>query len=168
MERELWDAVDREGRPLGFDLVRGEPVPEGAYHLVVEIYAVTHDGRVLVTQRHPDKPWGLHWEVTGGSVVKGESPLAGARRELREETGAAAGSFQSLGELYPSPGYCGEVIHMYLARDLDFGDMNLDEDEFLNLERIPFSDLVEQVLSGEVKDAKTIAAVLKAKLLLGL
>ena len=57
---------------------------------------------------------------------------------------------------------------MYLARDLDFGDMNLDEDEFLNLERIPFSDLVEQVLSGAVKDAKTIAAVLKAKLLLGL
>ena len=89
MERELWDAVDREGRPLGFDLVRGESLPEGAYHLVVEIYAVTHDGRVLVTQRHPDKPWGLHWEVTGGSVVKGESPLAGARRELREETGLA-------------------------------------------------------------------------------
>ena len=59
--------------------------------------------------------------------------------------------------------------HPYVpGPDLDFGDMNLDEDEFLNLERIPFSDLVEQVLSGEVKDAKTIAAVLKAKLLLGL
>ena len=68
MTRELWDAVDREGRPLGFDLVRGEPVPEGAYHLVVDIYAVTYDGRVLVTQRHPDKTWGLHWEVTGGGV----------------------------------------------------------------------------------------------------
>ena len=95
-------------------------------------------------------------------------PYQQVLRELREETGAGAGSFQSLGELYPSPGYCGEVIHMYLARDLDFGDMNLDEDEFLNLERIPFPDLVEQVLSGEVKDAKTIAAVLKAKLLLGL
>ena len=104
---------------------------------------------------------GSYGQTTGSLVALYQSLTA-------EETGAAAGSFQSLGELYPSPGYCGEVIHMYLARDLDFGDMNLDEDEFLNLERIPFPDLVEQVLSGEVKDAKTIAAVLKAKLLLGL
>ena len=107
-------------------------------------------------------------ELPAGKLERGEDPDLAARRELREETGASAGSFQSLGELYPSPGYCGEIIHMYLARDLDFGDMNLDEDEFLNLERIPFPDLVEQVLSGAVKDAKTIAAVLKAKLLLGL
>lgn len=57
---------------------------------------------------------------------------------------------------------------MYLARDLRFGETHLDEDEFLNLERIPFGTLVEQVLSGEIKDAKTIAAALKAKLLLGL
>lgn len=84
---ELWDAYDRDGRPLGFDLVRGEPVPEGAWHIVVEVYAITTDGRVLVTKRHPDKPWGNHWEVTGGAVVKGETPREGALRELREETG---------------------------------------------------------------------------------
>ena len=82
--------------------------------------------------------------------------------------GAVAGSFQSLGELYPSPGYCGEIIRMYLARELSFGDTDPDEDEFLGLERVPFAQLVEQVLSGEIKDAKTIAAVLKTKLLLGL
>ena len=59
MAKELWDAYDREGNRLGFDLVRGEPVPGGAYHLVVEVLAVTHDGQALVTQRHPDKeaPW---------------------------------------------------------------------------------------------------------------
>ena len=61
MAKELWDAYDREGRPLGFDLVRGEPVPEGVYHLVVEIYSVTHDGRILITRRHPQKTWGLYW-----------------------------------------------------------------------------------------------------------
>ena len=107
-------------------------------------------------------------ELPAGKLEYGEDPDEAARRELREETGAAAGSFQSLGELYPSPGYCGEIIHMYLAQDLRFGDTDLDEDEFLNLERLPFSQLVEQVLSGEIKDAKTIAAALKAKLLLGL
>ena len=58
MAKELWDACDREGNPLGFDLVRGEPVPAGVWHLVAEIYSVTRDGRVLVTKRHPDKSWG--------------------------------------------------------------------------------------------------------------
>lgn len=105
-------------------------------------------------------------EVPAGKLEYGEDPEQAAIRELREETGAKPGSFQSLGELYPSPGYCGEIIRMYLAQDLQFGEANLDEDEFLDVERIPFEDLVEQVLSGEIKDAKTIAVVLKAKLLL--
>ena len=98
----------------------------------------------------------------------GEDPREAALRELREETGATPGEFRSLGELYPSPGYCAEIIHMYLARDLTFGESSLDEDEFLNVERIPFEELVEQVLQGEIRDAKTIAAVLKGKLLLNL
>ena len=91
MARELWDAYDREGNPLGFDLVRGEPVPEGVYHLVVEIFAVTADGRVLITQRHPDKAWGGRWEYTGGAVVKGETadyellPYEDFKRVLRED-----------------------------------------------------------------------------------
>ena len=102
-------------------------------------------------------------ELPAGKLEYGEDPDAAAIRELKEP-----GEFRSLGELYPSPGYCGEIIRMYLARDLSFGEAHLDADEFLNLERIPFSQLVEQVLSGEIKDAKTIAAVLKAKLLLDL
>lgn len=106
-------------------------------------------------------------EIPAGKLEYGEDPASAALRELKEETGASAGDFRSLGELYPSPGYCGEIIHMYLARDLTFGETSLDEDEFLNLERVPFGKLVEQVLSGEIKDAKTIAAVLKGKLLLG-
>lgn len=105
-------------------------------------------------------------EIPAGKLEYGEDPERAAIRELREETGAVAGDFRPLGELYPSPGYCGEIIRMYLARELRFGEMELDEDEFLNVERIPFDRLVEQVLSGEVKDAKTIAAVLKAKLLM--
>ena len=93
-------------------------------------------------------------ELPAGKLEYGEDPREAAVRELREETGAVAGKFQSLGELYPSPGY--------------FGETDLDEDEFLTLERIPFSQLVQEVMDGKIKDAKTIAAALKAKTLLHL
>jgi len=107
-------------------------------------------------------------EIPAGKLEPGEDPECAAKRELREETGAVAGDFRSLGQLYPSPGYCGEIIRLYLARDLNFGEAQPDEGEFLDLERIPFPQLVDEVLAGDIKDAKTIAAVLKAKLLLNL
>ena len=107
-------------------------------------------------------------EVPAGKLEYGEDPREAAIRELREETGATAGKFQSLGELYPSPGYCGEIIRMYLARELHFGETDLDEDEFLTLERVPFDQLVQEVMDGSIKDAKTMAAVLKTKVLLNL
>ena len=133
----------------------------------VGILALDDQNRVLIVSqfRYPYEE--VLREIPAGKLEYGEDPAEAARRELREEAGAVAGSFQSLGELYPSPGYCGEIIRMYLARELSFGDTDPDEDEFLGLERVPFSQLVEQVLSGEIKDAKTIAAVLKTKLLLG-
>ena len=84
---ELWDAYDREGNKLGFDLVRDEIVPENVYHIVAEIFVFSTDGKVLITQRHPDKSWPLKWENTGGSILKGETAEQGAVRELYEETG---------------------------------------------------------------------------------
>ena len=87
---ELWDAYDREGNKLGFDLVRGEPIPKGVYNLVVQIFAVSADGKVLITQRDPRKPSGLKWEVTGGAATKGDTPRRAAVRELQEETGIVA------------------------------------------------------------------------------
>ena len=88
-----------------------------------------------------------------------------ALRELEEEVGASCGRLTYLGCLYSSPGFSSEVLHMYLAQELTEGACHPDEDEFLSVERIPFSALVEQVRQGEIKDAKTVALVLKAKLL---
>ena len=134
----------------------------------VGVLALDEKNQILIVEQFRYAYGKLLEEIPAGKLERGEDPRQAAIRELKEETGAEAGAFSSLGELYPSPGYCGEIIRMYLAQDLRFGETHLDEDEFLNLERIPFDRLVEQVLSGEIRDAKTIAAVLKGKLLLGL
>lgn len=107
-------------------------------------------------------------EIPAGKRDHGEeSPLECGKRELAEETGAKADKYTSLGELYPSPGYCGEVIYMFLATGLTFGDTNPDEDEFLNVEKIPFDKALDMVLSDEIKDSKTQCALMKAAILLG-
>ena len=108
----------------------------------VSVLALDDQNRVLIVSqfRYPYEE--VLREIPAGKLEYGEDPAEAARRELREETGAVAGSFQSLGELYPSPGYCGEIIRMYLARELSFGDTDPDEDEFLGLERVPFAQLV--------------------------
>ena len=92
---------------------------------------------------------------------KDEEPLSCGKRELKEETGAESDNFVFLGELYPSPGYVNEVIYMYYADNLTYGECDLDDDEFLDLVKIPFEKAVEMVVSGEIKDAKTQSAILK-------
>lgn len=105
-------------------------------------------------------------ELPAGKLTPGEDPLECGKRELREETGAQAREYLSLGRLYPSCGYTDEVIHLYLARGLVYGEQQPDEDEFLDVERIPLARAVKMVLANEVEDAKTQTAVLKAHLLL--
>lgn len=92
-------------------------------------------------------------------------PITCGKRELKEETGATAENYMSLGTLYPSPGYTDEVIYMYLATGLTFGQAQPDEDEFINLCRIPLEKAVEMVMSGEIPDSKTQVAILKADFL---
>ena len=95
-----------------------------------------------------------------------EDPLEAAKRELREETGATAAEWHALGLFCPTGAYSTERIYMYLARGLTFGARELDEDEFLNVFRMTLDELVDKVLAGEIPDAKTQAAALRAKLML--
>lgn len=87
-------------------------------------------------------------------------------RELEEEAGVTAGDYLSLGQMYPSPGYCDEVIHMFLARQLQPSQQHLDEDEFLEVYKMPFAQVLKMVIEGEIRDAKTQIAVLKTAVLL--
>ena len=106
-------------------------------------------------------------EIPAGKLdAPDEDPLEAAQRELREETGATAAEWHALGLFCPVGAYSTERIQMYLARGLTFGERELDEDEFLNVFRMPLDELVDKVLAGEIPDAKTQAAALRAKLML--
>ncbi len=94
-----------------------------------------------------------------------ENPIDCGIRELKEETGACANKLISLGELYPTPGYCSEIIWLFLATGLTFGESEPDFDEFLEVKKIPLDKAVDMVLSNEIKDAKTQIAISKIKLL---
>lgn len=116
----------------------------------------------LLFVRQFRSPYGqIVTELPAGKLEKGEDPLKAGIRELSEETGASAQSVVSLGKLYPTPGYCGEIIHMYLATGLSFGEQHPDSDEFLDVLRIPLEKAVEMVMAGELPDSKTQTAVLK-------
>lgn len=113
---ELWDACNEKGEKLGFDLVRGEPVPAGCYHVVAEIAVVHADGSVLITQRdHQKATYPGYWELgAGGSVIKGEGWLEGAMRELREETGIRAEALEPFFVTHNPNNHC--IYAGYLCR----------------------------------------------------
>ncbi len=106
-------------------------------------------------------------ELPAGKLdFSGEDPKVCAERELMEETGLRAGKIEHLVSIHTTPGFCNEVIHMYAATELTQGDSCTDEDEFLDVEKIHVSKLVDMILNHEITDAKTIIGVMMAEKLL--
>ena len=134
----------------------------------VAILALDEEGRVPVVRQYRYAFSRVMLEIPAGKREAGEEPFLTAQRELQEEVGATASEWTDLGAILPSPGCYGETLYLYLARGLTFGAVNPDEDEFLECERMPFDELYRLCMDGTVQDAKTVAAVLKVKLLLGL
>lgn len=134
----------------------------------VAVVGLTENNEVLMVRqfRYPYKE--TIYEIPAGKLEKGEDPRVAAIREFREECGAVAEKFEPLGEIYPTPGYCGEIIRIFYATDLTFGEQELDEDEYLEVIKMPFSECVAKIMSGEIKDAKTIVGILKLKELMKL
>ena len=107
-------------------------------------------------------------EVPAGKLEKGEDHAECGRRELLEETGCTCSEYIYLGEMLPTPAYNSEITYMYLAKGLTFTSQSLDPDEFLDVERIPLSEAVAQVMDGTISDGKTQIAILKAARMLGI
>ena len=126
------------------------------------VVPLLEDGSVLIERQFRYPIGRVVTEIPAGKLdAPDEDRLAAAQRELREETGAVAEEMLPLGEFYPACAYSTEVIHMFLARKLTFGERELDEDEFLNVFRMPLEELVGKVLAGEIPDAKTQACAMR-------
>lgn len=127
------------------------------------VAAIDGEGKLLMVRQFR-YPYGeAILEIPAGKLEKGEEPIDCGKRELKEETGFVAEELVSLGQLYPTPAYDSEVIHMYFAKNIKEASRHLDEGEFLDVEKIPFDKAVQMVLEGEIKDAKTQVAILKLK-----
>lgn len=132
----------------------------------VAVAALDENNNLLFVKqfRYPYKE--IVFELPAGKLEKGMSPLENGKRELLEETGAVGYSYISLGQVYPSPGYTNEIIHLYACKIKSLGESRPDEGEFLNVEKLPLDKAVEMVLNNRIPDAKTQIAVLKTAMLL--
>ena len=123
------------------------------------IVAVDDGGAVALINQFRHAAGGFIWEVPAGTLAPGESPDVCARRELREETGLVAARWTALGSILTTPGFSDERIHLYLARELTESTAALDHDEVLTTSRIPLIRALGMIVSGEIEDAKSIAAL---------
>ena len=128
----------------------------------VTILPVDPEGNILFVEQFRVGSGSLLVELPAGTLGKGEDPLDCANREVREETGYAANSMQHLGAFYLAPGYSSEFMHIYLASDLYESPLPEDDDEELELIRIPVADVYQMASEGKINDGKTLAALMLA------
>lgn len=126
------------------------------------IIPVNDDGTVVLVRqyRHPAVRYLL--EAPAGTLAEGERPEVGAARELQEELGLVATRLEKLSEFFVSPGFLEEKMWVFLATDFTEGEQHLDDDEFLDLVRLPIAEALEMITSGEIQDAKTIIGLMLA------
>ena len=131
------------------------------------VVPITCEGEVICVNQYRYAVGRMMLEIPAGKLdSRDEDPLEAAKRELREETGAVSGKMTYLGIFYSSPAILDEKIHMYLAEELEFGDTDPDDDEFIEMVKIPLPELVEAIQSGDVPDGKTQAAIMRVEHLL--
>ena len=154
------DVTLPDGAPSKRELIR---------HLgAVAILPLTDDGYVYMERQFRYPLDAVITEVPAGKLnTKTEDRLEAAKRELQEETGLTADEWTNLGDFHPSAAYTDERLTLYLARGLHEGAQKLDDDEFLNVYKVPFATVLDEVLAGKITDAKTQIIILKAAAVIG-
>ena len=128
----------------------------------VAVLAVDDQDRVLLVRQYRHATGGYLLEVPAGKLDAGEAPEVCARREIEEEIGRRAGRLDSLGWIWTTPGFTDEKIWLWLARDLARARQSLQMDEVLTIETIPFAEAARMAELGEIVDAKSAVAILRA------
>ena len=129
----------------------------------VVIIPIDENGNVLLVRQYRHATGQDLLELPAGTLDDNEAPETCAAREIREETGMAAGNLTKLGEFYLAPGYSDEFMVVYLATELSDNPLNPDDDEFLSLESVPIAEAIRMAERGEIPDAKSLAALFLAK-----
>jgi ADP-ribose pyrophosphatase len=132
------------------------------------VVPVDADGQVLMVRQYRHATGGWLLEAPAGKLDAGEPPEACARREVEEETGHRPGRLEPLGWIWTTPGFSDERIWLYLATDLVPGRQGLEPDEWLEVVRLPLAEAAGMAAAGEITDAKTVCALLRAARRLGL
>ena len=166
-EQQLSSRSIFEGRVVSIrvDEVRlpggGTAVREVVDHRpAVVIVPLDDDDRVIMVRQYRYAVSETLLEAPAGIVEEGEEPDQTAQRELQEEVGLMAGDLRKLGEFWATPGFCNELMHAYVARDLQNSSLDPDDDEDITVVPVPMAEALDMIVSGKIRDAKTIAALL--------
>lgn len=143
------------GKAVDLEIIRH---PGGA--CIIPVY---DNGDILMVRQYRHAAGGIIWEIPAGRIDDGEDALNCAVRELEEEGGVRAGKIEKLGDFFTTPGFCTELLHIYLATELRPCGQKLEADEYLEVERVSFDKAVDMVYRGDIKDSKTIIAIMMAK-----
>jgi ADP-ribose pyrophosphatase len=169
VERPVVESSQRvfEGRVFNvrIDQLRYE---DGAQHRcdVIEhagsftILAMAKPGHVVLVRQYRHPAGTALWELPAGTAERNEDPVAGAARELAEETGYRAGRIRPLGALYATPGFCTEIMRFFYAEELSPGEQTLDEDERIEVGIFSTDTAWRLVAEGEIADLKTVLGLL--------
>jgi len=126
------------------------------------IVPISKEGKIMLVKQFRYPPGSILLEIPAGKLGKGEDPRDCAARELKEEIGAEGGRLIHLVDFYTSPGFCDEILYLYLALDFERKENNPDDDEFLEIFELKLEDAASFIENGKIKDAKTIIGILLA------
>ena len=147
---EYWDLHDRNGKSLHKTQIRG-PTNKDEYHVVINVWIKNDDNKIMLTKRHPEKPWPNKWECTGGSIIAGEDSISGAIREVKEEIGIDIKNMRFIERIirdeYP------DFMDVYLCNEnIKLEETNLQEDEVIDINWYTKDEVKEMVKNGELAE----------------